>query len=279
MKSMDSLASSQSLSGRCVIAFGVGYRGEGWTNGKAAAFAYAEAGAEVACVDIDPEAAQQTADAITKAGGIAHAATADVTDLESVMKVTKTVLERCGRIDILHNNVGVTHMGGPIDLDEETYQRSMDLNLGSVYRTAKCVLPHMITQGRGVIINISSLAGLGWVGYPYYAYSVAKAGVNHATVSLAMQYARQGIRANCVVPGLIDTPLIYRQISGQYASVEEMVAARNRLVPLGQMGSPWDVARAAVFLASDQAGFITGVCLPVDGGQHCAMQPLESISK
>lgn len=279
LKPMDPLASSQPLAGRCVIAFGVGYRGEGWTNGKAAAFAYAEAGAEVACVDIDPEAARQTADAITDAGGNAHAVTADVTDLASIERVTKTVLERYGRIDILHNNVGVTHMGGPIDLDEKTYQLSMDLNLGSVYRTAKCVLPHMIAQGRGVIINISSLAGLGWVGYPYYAYAVAKAGVNHATVSLAMQYARQGIRANCVVPGLIDTPLIYRQISGQYASVEEMVAARNRLVPLGQMGSPWDVARAAVFLASDQAGFITGVCLPVDGGQHCAMLPLETPPK
>lgn len=265
-----------SLAGRTAIAFGVGYAGEGWTNGKAAAIAYAKAGAAIACIDIDPEAARRTAAAITEAGGTALALEADVTDLASIDRATQQVLEVWGRIDILHNNVGVTHMGGPVDLDEATYERSMALNLGSVYRTAKSVLPQMIAQGGGVVINISSLAGLGWIGYPYYAYSVAKAGVNHATVSIAMQYARQGIRANCVVPGLIDTPLIYKQIAGQYASAAEMVAARDRLVPLGKMGNPWDVARAALFLASDHARFITGVCLPVDGGQHAAMLPLEN---
>ena len=172
---------------------------------------------------------------------------------------------------MLHNNVGVTHMGGPVDLDERTYELSMALNLGSVYRTCKAVLPHMLERRQGVIINISSLASLRWTGYPYFAYSASKAAVNQATVALAMQYARQGIRANCVVPGAIDTPLIYKQIASQYASVDEMIKARNRMVPLGRMGDPWDVAHAAVFLASDEARFITGVCLPVDGGQSCAM--------
>src|SRR5829696_10543360 len=120
-------------------------------------------------------------------------------------------------------------------------------------------------------VNISSIASIRWTGYPYFAYYATKAAVNQATVALAMQYARQGIRANCIMPGLIDTPLIYKQISGQFASVEEMVAARNAAVPVGRMGTAWDIANAAVFLASDDARFITGVCLPVDGGQSCAV--------
>ena len=127
----------------------------------------------------------------------------------------------------------------------------------------------MLERGSGAIVNISSLAAIRYVGYPYFAYCAAKAAVNQATVALAMQYASRGIRANCIMPGLIDTPMIYRQISGQYASPEEMVAARNAMVPLGRMGTAFDVAAAAVFLASEEARFITGVCLPVDGGQSC----------
>jgi NAD(P)-dependent dehydrogenase (short-subunit alcohol dehydrogenase family) len=111
-----------------------------------------------------------------------------------------------------------------------------------------------------------------WTGYPYFAYYAAKAAVNQATVALAIQYARQGIRANCIMPGLIDTPLIYKQISSEYGSVEDMVTARNAAVPLGRMGTAWDIAHAAVFLASDEAQFITGVCLPVDGGQSCSVK-------
>jgi NAD(P)-dependent dehydrogenase (short-subunit alcohol dehydrogenase family) len=262
------------LQGKCVIAFGAGFKGDGWSNGKAAAVAYARAGAFVACVDIDEEAAQATADVIAAEGHDAIALRADVTDLASVTQAVAATLQRAGAIDVLHNNVGVTHMGGPVDLDERTYELSMALNLGSVYRTCKAVLPHMIERRQGVIINISSLASLRWTGYPYFAYSASKAAVNQATVALAMQYARQGIRANCVVPGAIDTPLIYKQIASQYASVDEMIKARNRMVPLGRMGDPWDVAHAAVFLASEEARFITGVCLPVDGGQSCAMAPL-----
>lgn len=269
-------APAASLAGRVAIAFGVGLREAGWSNGKAAAVGYARAGAAVACVDIDEAAAAATAAAIEAEGGTALAVAADVTDLASVEAAVARVMARFGQIDILHNNVGATHMGGPVELDEATYERSLDLNLGSIFRTAKCVLPHMIARRQGAIVNISSLASLAWTGYPYYAYSVAKAGVNHATRTLAMQYARQGIRANCVVPGLIDTPLIYRQIASQYASVEEMRAARDRMVPLGRMGDPWDVAHAAVFLASDHARFITGVCLPVDGGQSCSVVPLEA---
>lgn len=259
------------LKDKSAIVFGAGSSGPGWGNGKAAAVAYAREGARVACVDLVREAAEETAAIITGEGGIALAIAADVTDTGSVERAVADAVAEFGRIDILHNNVGVTHMGGPVELSEEQFAAALDLNIGPVYRTAKAVLPHMLRQGQGVIINISSLAAIRWVGYPYFAYYATKAAVNQATVALAMQYARNGIRANCIMPGLIDTPMIYKQISGQYASVEEMVAARNAAVPMGKMGTAWDIANAAVFLASDEARFITGVCLPVDGGQSCAV--------
>jgi NAD(P)-dependent dehydrogenase (short-subunit alcohol dehydrogenase family) len=263
------------LKGKTAIVFGAGSSGPGWGNGKAAAVAYAREGAKVACVDLVEAAAQETVDIIKGEKGTAIAVAANVTQSQSVEDAVAQTIDRFGRIDVLHNNVGVTHMGGPVELSEEKFQVALDLNIGSVYRTAKAVLPHMLRQGSGAIINISSLAAIRWTGYPYFAYYATKAAVNHATVALAMQYARQGIRANCIMPGLVDTPLIYKQISGEYASVEEMVAARNAAIPLGKMGTAWDIANAAVFLASDEAQFITGVCLPVDGGQSCSMMPLK----
>jgi NAD(P)-dependent dehydrogenase (short-subunit alcohol dehydrogenase family) len=259
------------LKGKAAIVFGAGSSGAGWGNGKAAAVAYGREGARVACVDLSREAAAETAAIIGEQGGEAIVVAADVTEAGSVDDAVAETVARFGRIDILHNNVGVTQMGGPVELTEEQFAAALNLNIGPVYRTARAVVPHMLQQGGGAIVNISSLAAIRWTGYPYFAYYAAKAAVNQATVALAMQYARQGIRANCIMPGLIDTPLIYRQISGQYASAEEMVAARSAAVPLGRMGTAWDVANAAVFLASDEAQFITGVCLPVDGGQSCAV--------
>ena len=257
------------LRDKTAIVFGAGSSGPGWSNGKAAAVAYAREGARVACVDLERAAAEETAAIIESAGGTALAIAADVTRPDSVEKAVSATLAAFGRIDILHNNVGATHMGSPVELSEAQFAAAVDLNIGPVFRTAKAVLPAMLRQGGGAIINISSLAAIRWIGYPYFAYYATKAAVNQATVALAMQYARQGIRANCIMPGLIDTPMIYKQISGEYASVEEMVAARNEAVPLGRMGTAWDIANAAVFLASDEAAFITGVCMPVDGGQSC----------
>ncbi|MCV0397783.1 MAG: glucose 1-dehydrogenase [Rhizobiaceae bacterium] len=257
------------LAGRTAIVFGAGSSGPGWGNGKAAAVAYAREGARVACIDLSAEAAEETAEIIRSEGFGATAMAADVTDLASTADAAERTVGAFGSITILHNNVGVTHMGGPVELDEAGFQAALDLNIGSVYRTAKAVLPHMLEAGGGAIVNISSLAAIRYTGYPYFAYYATKAAVNQATAALAMQYARQGIRANCVMPGLIDTPLIYKQISGQYASADDMVAARNAMVPMGRMGTAWDVAAACVFLASDEARFITGVSLPVDGGQSC----------
>lgn len=259
------------LKGKCAVVFGAGSSGPGWCNGKAAAVLYAREGARVACVDVIAQAAEETARIIYDEGGTAVALQADVTKPESIDAVVSKVMDLFGGIQVLHNNVGVTHMGGPTELSEEQFQLSVDLNLGSVYRTARSVVPHMIAGGGGSIVNISSLAGIRWTGYPYFAYYATKAAVNQATMAIAMQYAGHNIRANCVLPGLIDTPLIYKQISSQYASADEMVAARNAAVPGGKMGDAWDVAHAALFLASDEAKFINGVCLPVDGGQSCTV--------
>lgn len=262
------------LQDKVALVFGAGSSGPGWGNGKAAAVTYAREGAKVVAIDLDEAAASETADIIRAEGHEGLAVAADVTDIASVRHAVEAAVARFGQIDILHNNVGVTHMGGPVDLDEATFQRALDLNIGSVFRTAKAVLPHMIARKSGAIVNISSLAAIRWTGYPYFAYYASKAAVNQATVALALQHAKDGIRANCVMPGLIDTPLIYRQISSQYPSPEAMVAARAAAVPMGRMGSAWDVANAALFLASDEARFITGVCLPVDGGQSCAVPPV-----
>ncbi|TCZ59732.1 SDR family NAD(P)-dependent oxidoreductase [Roseicella aquatilis] len=258
------------LAGKAALVFGAGSSGPGWGNGKAAAVAYAREGARVACIDLRAEAAEETAGIIAAEGNAAIALAADVTSLASVEAAVARALAEFGALDLLHNNVGAAIAGGPLDLDEARFQAAMDLNLGSVHRTVRAVLPTMLAQGRGAIVNVSSLAAIRWTGYPYFAYYAAKAAVNQATVAVALQYAAQGIRANCIMPGLIDTPLIHNQIAGHYASKDEMIAARNRMVPMGRMGTAWDVAAAAVFLASDEARFITGVCLPVDGGQSAS---------
>lgn len=259
------------LAGKVALVYGAGSSGEGWGNGKAAAVAFAREGASVVCIDVVARAAEETAHIIASESGSALALTADVTSLVSVEASVKAAIAAFGHLDILHNNVGVVFPGGPLELEEDAFRRSLDLNVGSVYRTAKAVLPHFLAQGSGVIVNIASLAAIRWTGYPYFAYYTAKAAVVQATAALALQYAAKGIRANAILPGLIDTPLIYSQIASNYASVDEMVAARNRAVPMGRMGTAWDVAAAAVFLASDEARFITGVALPVDGGQSCAV--------
>lgn len=262
---------SRQLDGKVAIVFGAGSSGPGWSNGKATAVAFAREGAKVACVDISAEAAEETAAIISGEGCAAIAVTADVTDLDSVERAVAATVSAFGDLDILHNNVGAVFPGGPLELDETTFQRALDLNVGSVYRTAKACLPLFLKRGAGAIVNISSLAAIRWTGYPYFAYYASKAAVVQATTALALQYAAKGVRANAILPGMIDTPLIYKQIAANYASTDEMVAARSRAVPMGRMGTAFDVAAAAVFLASDAARFITGVALPVDGGQSCAV--------
>lgn len=261
---------SQRVKDKVALVFGAGSSGPGWGNGKAAATLYAREGARVYAVDLRAEAAEETRRVIEAEGGQCTALVADVTQSAQIQAVVARVLDEAGRIDILHNNVGITEMGGPIEASEESWHRVLDTNLTGVFLTCKHVLPAMLAQGGGSIINISSLASIQVNSYPYTSYYAAKAGLNHLTRSLAVRYAPDNIRVNAVLPGVIDTPLIYQQIAGQFQDVEAMRQRRNAASPMGRMGDAWDVAHAALFLASDEAKYITGVCLPVDGGKACA---------
>lgn len=266
---LDALPGRGRVAGKVALVFGGGSAGPGWGNGKAAAMVYAREGARVAVVDIRAEAAEETCDLLRDEGHDAQAYVADVTDGAAVAEVVRLVHAHFGAIDILHNNVGITRMGSVVEMDEATWQQVIDTNLTGVFLTCKHVVPVMLEQGRGAIVNISSLASLQINSYPYMPYYAAKAGLNHFTRALAVQYASRGIRANAVLPGVIDTPLIHQQIAGQFASTEDMLRARNAASPMGRMGQAWDVAYAALYLASDEARYITGVCIPVDGGKGC----------
>ena len=259
----------QRLKDKVALVFGAGSVGEGWGNGKAAATLFAREGAHVVCIDINPATAAETVAIITSEGNRASADTCDVISSAQVAALVERAIAAHGRIDVLHNNVGYATMGGPIELDEAAWRRTIDLNVTSCFLTCKHVLPHMLRQGKGAIVNLSSIAAVRYTGYDYAAYYAAKAAVNSFTMGLAMQYARQGIRVNAIMPGLMNTPLIYQQISGQYADVAAMVAARDAACPTGKMGTAWDIANAALFLASDEAQYVTGVSLPVDGGLSC----------
>jgi NAD(P)-dependent dehydrogenase (short-subunit alcohol dehydrogenase family) len=257
------------LDNRVALVFGAGSSGPGWGNGKAAATLYAREGARVIAVDRDGKAARETASIIASEGNEALALSADVTSSAEIAGVVAEATRRHGRIDVLHNNVGITEMGDPIEATEESWDRVMAVNLKSVFLACKHVLPVMQAQRKGAIVNISSIAAVAVNDYPYFSYYASKSGLNHLTRALAVRYAPFGIRANAIMPGLMDTPLIYREIAGQYADKETMVRARNAMVPMGFMGDAFDVARAAVFLACDEARYITGVCLAVDGGLSC----------
>ena len=254
------------LQGKIALVFGAGSVGPGWGNGKAAAVAFAREGATVIVVARVHAEAAETASIIAGEGNQALALAGDVTRSDEVKAVVDRTVAGYGRIDILHNNVGVTEMGGSIEATEESWHRVIDTNLTSIFLTCKHTLPVMLAQGSGAIVNISSVAAVRYTGLPYISYYASKGGVNQFTVGLALEYAKHGIRANAIMPGLMDTPMIHRQIVGQYAGDAEMVAVHNAACPMGFMGSGWDIAHAAVFLASDKARYITGVCLPVDGG-------------
>ena len=251
-----------------MLVMGAGSSGPGWGNGKAAAVLFAREGARVVCADVNTAAAEETATIIESEGGSAVAEACDVTQSDQIAGVVARAIDRWGGIDVLHNNVGIAQMGGPVELTEADWHRVMDINLTGVFLACKHVLPSMLERDRGAIVNVSSVAGLRYTGYPYASYYASKGGLNQFTVGLALQYADRGIRANAVLPGLMDTPLIRTQIAGQYDDVEDMIRQRDAKSPTGKMGDAWDVAHAALFLASDEAKYINGVCLPVDGGHH-----------
>ena len=277
------------MSRKVVLVMGAGSSGPGVGNGRASAILYAREGATaVVCVDIDLASAQETVRMIEAEVGASEprqpaqvnersaaraiALQGDVADAVRVEAIVAEVMQRYGQIDVLHNNVGITAMGGPVDESIESWHHVMDTNVTAMFLAVKYVLPHMLQAGKGAIVNIASLAGIRVTPYPYTSYYASKAAVVHMTTSIGLQYAREGIRANAIAPGLMNTPMVHKQIAGQYASPEAMVKARDAMSPTGKMGDAWDVAHAAVFLASDDARFINGVVLPVDGGQHALIR-------
>lgn len=257
------------LRNKIALIFGAGSSGPGWSNGKATAVTYGREGARVVAVDRHLSAAEETRDLIQAEGGECLAVQADVTSAEEVAQAVRRCLETFGRIDILHNNVGIVELGGPVEATEASWDRVMAVNVKGLFLTCKHALPVMLQQQAGVILNISSIAGIRYTGMNYIAYASSKGAVNQFTQSLALQYAGRGIRVNAILPGLMNTPLIVEGLRSHYDSVEEMIQARDALCPMKKMGDAWDVAHAAVFLASDEARYITGVLLPVDGGLTC----------
>ena len=222
-------------------------------------------------MDRDRDSAAETKRAIDAEGGASSVVEADVTHADACARAAEECLRCYGRIDVLHNNVGIGVLGGAVELAEADWDRVLDTNLKSMFLTCKHVLPQMERQGSGAIINVSSLAAeRAAAAYPLLAYSASKGGVNALTRSMAMQYAAKGIRVNAIMPGLIRTPMAVDEPARQYGlDREAFIRMRDQAVPMQRMGEAWDVAWAAVFLASDEAPYITGVVLPVDGGLSC----------
>ncbi len=256
------------LAGKVALITGAGSVGPGWGNGRAIAVRFAQEGASIFGVDRDMERMAETARLVTEAGGTFVVASCDVTSSAEIAAVVTRCMAELGRIDILVNNVGGSAKGGPVEMSEEVWDAQIDHNLKSVFLSCKHVLPHMVTQGSGAIVNIASTSGLRWTGAAQIAYAATKAGVIQFSRVLAVQYAKQGIRVNTVVPGQLHTPMVEVRLAGQRAGgdVEALLKQRQSRIPLPFMGDGRDTAHAALYLASDEARFVTGTEIVVDGG-------------
>ena len=255
------------LAGKIAIVVGAGQvPGDTIGNGRATAERFGEEGATLLLVDINEQWAEATRAAVAKYGGQASVLRADITREEDCAAIAKVCVERYGRIDILHNNVGRSKGDRKTaEMDAAVWDEVMAMNLKGMFMTCKHVLPHMVAQGSGCIVNVSSTASL--AARPSVTYKTSKGAVNTMTQHIAIENAAHGVRANVILPGLIDTPMaIERRAQERGVSKNVIRAERESLVPMRRMGTAWDVANAAVFLASDEACYITGVLLPVDGG-------------
>jgi NAD(P)-dependent dehydrogenase (short-subunit alcohol dehydrogenase family) len=258
------------LKNKVAMVVGAGSIGPGWGNGKATAVTFAREGAKVFCVDVNLSAAEETANIINGEGGLALPFRADVTKDADVEAMVRACVADFGRIDVLDNNVGIAEVGGVVELPEKSWDRVLDVNLKSAFLTMKHVIPLMVVQGGGSIINISSVAGIRWTGVPYSSYYASKAAMIHLTRTTAVEYASKRVRVNAILPGLMQTPMVEHSagLAKSYAGgdVEEMWRVRAAQVPLGIGGEAWDVAWGATYLASDEARYVTGIELVIDGG-------------
>jgi len=258
------------LKDKVALVVGAGSIGPGWGNGKATAVTFAREGARVFCADVNQTAAEETAAIIKGEGGSAMVHRADASKAADVAAMVAACASAYGRIDVLDNNVGIAEFGGVVEVSEAAWDKVFAVNLKSAYLTMKHVIPLMDRQGGGSIINISSVASIRYSGIPYATYYATKAALNHLTRTTAVEYAHKRIRVNAILPGLMKTPMVEKsaELAQTYAGgdVEEMWRVRDRQVPMGFGGEAWDIAWAAVYLASDESRYVTGIELVVDGG-------------
>lgn len=261
------------LDGKVCIVIGGGSTSPGLAIGQAISTAYARAGACVVVADISQDAADATLAMIEAQGGTGLARAVDATDESSVRELMRFAVGRFGRIDVLHNNIGIGKSGPSSCTSSDDWRRISDANLLALHLAAQCAIPEMKNVGGGVILCTSSIASLRFVGVPHLAYGVTKAAANHFCRMVAVEYASDRIRANAIVVGFVDTPRIRKTMMGAYGLDERaMTERRNAQIPLGFMGDAWDVANAAVFLASDRARFISGIELVLDGAMSSTVR-------
>ena len=261
------------LDGKVAIVTGAGSVGPGWGNGKATACLLAREGASVFLLDIVEAAVAETADLIRDEGGVCESDICDMLVPMQVERSVRTCLQRFGRIDILVNNVGGSAPGGPLDMSEAVWDHQIDFNLKSAFLGCKYVLPAMLEQRAGVIINVSSVAGMRILaGRTHVAYTASKAGIIAFSKSVAITHARDGIRCNTVVPGLMHTPLVETRLTRQLGANDAaaLIESRHAQVPMGHMGDAWDIAHAIRYLVSDEAKYVTATEIVVDGGLTAA---------
>lgn len=259
---------SRRFEGKVAVVTGAGCVGPGWGNGRAIAFGLAKEGATVIGLDRNPDAMTETAERIAAEGGCFEAGILNVTDHAAIARCVADIAARHGRIDVLVNNVGGSAAGGPVEMAEEVWDLQIDTNLKSVFLMLKHVLPVMEKQGGGAVVNLASTSGIRWTGAAQVGYAASKAGVIQMSRVVAVQYAAKGIRVNTVVPGQMHTPMVEVRLAGQRAGgdVEALVKQRLSRIPMGFAGDGRDTAAAVLFLASDEARFVTGTELVVDGG-------------
>ena len=256
------------LAGKVALVAGAGASAPGWSIGKASCVTLARQGAAIIALDANLTAAEEATHEVESAGGSALAVQADVADADAMQAAVDAALKRFGRIDILQANAGIGKVGGPEDISIADWDRIQQVNVTSLLIATRLLAPVMRAQGGGAIVAVSSIAGIRYTGYPHLAYSVSKAAVIHFARMAAQQYAADRIRVNTVIPGLIDTPRVAGNVAKMFDAndLDAARAARDRQVPMGRMGTPWEVANAVAFLASDEASYITGTELLVDGG-------------